>query len=336
MEWGQSYSATWKVFRVNRSTWADAEELKNIDEASVSRTADGSLLESGSMELSGEFTSDYYRIVMVAEQGGEVTRVDVATLLFDVTGGTINYGRTVHDVDGFSVLYPASKTTILAGEFAPKGVDGAEYAAELLRKAVNAPVSVEGSFILNDYLVHDIGSSVLEAAWNVLKAGNFIIQIDGRGVIHIRPMPTDPSLIIDNSSRGIMMSEISFATDISDVPNRYIVIVDNNKTVAVNNDPESMISISSRGYCVDHVDESPTPVNGETLSAYANRRLRELSVEKEEKTYTREYAADVHLYSIVRASIDGMAGDYRINSQTIECGKGITVQEKAVKEVPLW
>lgn len=336
MEWGQSYSATWKVFRVNRSTWADAEELKSIDEVSVSRTADGSLLESGSMELSGEFTSDYYRIVMVAEQGGEVTRVDVATLLFDVTGGTINYGRTVHDVDGFSVLYPASKTTILAGEFAPKGVDGAEYAAELLREAVNAPVSVEGSFTLNDYLVHDIGSSVLEAVWNVLGAGNFVMQIDGRGVIHIRPMPTDPSLIIDNSSLEIMMSEISFETDISDVPNRYIVIVDNNKTVAVNNDPESVISTSQRGYCVDHVDESPTAINGETLSAYANRRLRELSVEKEEKTYAREYAADVYLYSIVRASIDGMTGDYRINSQTVECGKGITVQEKAVKEVPLW
>ena len=215
-------------------------------------------------------------------------------------------------------------------------MDGAEYAAELLRNAVNAPVSVEGSFILNDYLVHDIGSSVLEAAWNVLKAGNFIIQLDGRGVIHIRPMPTDPSLILDNSSLGIMMSEISFATDISDVPNRYIVIVDNNKTIAVNNDPESVISIARRGYCVDHVDESPTAINGETLSAYANRRLRELSVEKEEKTYTREYAADVHLYSIVRASIDGMTGDYRINSQTVECGKGITVQEKAVKEVPLW
>lgn len=336
MDWGQSYSARWKVFRVNRSTWADAEELKSIDEVSVSRTADGSLLESGSMELSGEFTSDYYRIVMVAEQGGEVTRVDVATLLFDVTGGTINYGRTVHDVDGFSVLYPASKTTILAGEFAPKGVDGAEYAAELLRDAVNAPVSVEGSFTLNDYLVHDIGSSVLEAVWNVLEAGNFVMQIDGRGVIHIRPMPTDPSLILDNSSLGIMMSEISFETDISDVPNRYIVIVDNNKTVAVNNDPESVISISRRGYCVDQVDESPTAINGETLSAYANRRLRELSVEKEEKTYTREYAADVYLYSIVRASIDCMTGDYRINSQTVECGKGITVQEKAVKEVPLW
>ena len=336
MEWGQSYSATWKVFRVNRSTWADAEELKSIDEVSVSRTADGSLLESGSMELSGEFTSDYYRIVMVAEQGGEVTRVDVATLLFDVTGGTINYGRTVHDVDGFSVLYPASKTTILAGEFAPKGVDGAEYAAELLREAVNAPISVEGSFTLNDYLVHDIGSSVLEAVWNVLEAGNFVMQIDGRGVIHIRPMPTDPALILDNSSLGIMMSEISFETDISEVPNRYIVIVDNNKTVAVNNDPESVISTSQRGYCVDQVDESPTAINGETLSAYANRRLKELSVEKEEKTYTREYAADVYLYSIVRASIDGMTGDYRINSQTVECGKGITVQEKAVKEVPLW
>ena len=103
MNWGQSYSASWRVFRVNRDTWADAEELKSVDEISVSRTADGSLLESGSMELSGDFTSDYYRIVMTAEQGGEVARVDVATLLFDVNGGEVNYGRTIHDVDGFSV-----------------------------------------------------------------------------------------------------------------------------------------------------------------------------------------------------------------------------------------
>ena len=336
MNWGQSYSASWRVFRVNRDTWADAEELKNVDEISVSRTADGSLLESGSMELSGDFTSDYYRIVMTAEQGGEVARVDVATLLFDVNGGEVNYGRTIHDVDGFSVLYPASTATVIDGEYAPKGVDGAEYAATLLADVINAPVSVEGSFTLNDHVVHEIGSSVLDAVWSVLNAGNFVIQIDGRGVVHIVPTPTEPSLLIDNATRGILMNGVSFNSDISEVPNRYIVIIDNNKTVATNNDPESVISTVVRGYYVDKVDESPVPVNGETLSAYANRRLKELSVKKEERSYSREFAAGVYLYSIIRASIDELYGDYRIESQTIECGRGITVQEKATKEVPLW
>ena len=336
MNWGQSYSASWRVFRVNRDTWADAEELKSVDEISVSRTADGSLLESGSMELSGDFTSDYYRIVMTAEQGGEVARVDVATLLFDVNGGEVNYGRTIHDVDGFSVLYPASTSTVIDGEYAPKGVDGAEYAATLLADVINAPVSVEGSFTLNDHVVHEIGSSVLDAVWSVLNAGNFVIQIDGRGVVHIVPTPTEPSLLIDNTTRGILMNGVSFNSDISEVPNRYIVLIDNNKTVATNNDPESVISTVVRGYYVDKVDESPVPVNGETLSAYANRRLKELSVKKEERSYSREFAAGVYLYSIIRSSIDELYGDYRIESQTIECGRGITVQEKATKEVPLW
>lgn len=336
MDWGQSYSATWRVFRVNRNTWADAEELKNVDEINVSRTADGELLESGSMELTGDFESDYYRIVMTAEQGGAVERVDVATLLFDVNGGEFNYGRTAHSVDGFSVLYPASTKTVIEGEFAPKGVDGAEYAAELLSDSINAPISVEGSFTLNDHVVHEIGSSVLGAVWSVLNAGNFVMQIDGRGVVHIRPYPTEPSLIIDTSSMGIIMNGISFDSDISEVPNRYIVLTDNNKTIASNDDPESTISTVARGYCVDKVDESPVPVNGETLSAYADRKLHESSVMKEVKNYTREYAADVHLYSLIRASIDGLEGDMRVDSQTITCGRGITVQEKAVKEVPLW
>ena len=336
MDWSQSYSATWRVFRVNRGTWADAEELKSVDGVSASRTADGNLLESGSMELTGDFTSDYYRIVMTAEQGGEVERVDIATLLFDINGGDDNYGRTAREADGFSVLYPASTKTIIEGEYAPKGVDGAEYAASLLANSINAPISVEGSFTLNDHVVHEIGSNVLDAVWSVLEAGNFIIQIDGRGIVHIKPKPTEPSLLIDSSSMGIIMNGISFDSDISEVPNRYIVIIDNNKTIASNDDPESIISTVIRGYCVDQVDESPVPVNGETLSAYADRRLKELSVMKEERSYTREYAAGVHLYSIIRSSIDEMHGDYRVESQTIDCGRGITVQEKAIKEVLLW
>ena len=336
MDWRRSYSATWRIFRVNRNTWADAEKLADVDEVNISKTADGSLLESGSLQLSGEFEPDYYRIVMTAVQGDEVERVDVGTLLFLETGGDVNYGRAVHNVDGFSVLYPASTTAIVAGEYAPAGVDGAQYVADMLRQTINAPIEVEGSFILNDYVVHEIGSMVLEAAWDILDAGNFVMQIDGRGVVHIVPKPTEPSLIIDNSNARLLTNGVSYVAGTAEIPNRYIVVDDDMITMAINSDPESSVSTVARGYNVDEIDTSPTPIDGETLSAYADRKLHELSVQKDERTYTREYAPDVNLYSIVRASINGLEGDLRVGAQSITCNNGITVNEKASREIELW
>lgn len=336
MDWTRSYAATWRVCKVNRQTWADAEELKGVDAVSITRTADGNLLESGSLELSGEFEPDYYRIIMTAEQGGEVERVDVATLLFDVAGGKYNFGVNSMSADGFSVLYPASVTTMLAGEYAPKGINGAEYAGRILAAAINAPVEVEGSFTLNEHIVHEVGSSVLDAAWDVLNAGGYIMQIDGRGTVHIRARPTEPSLILSSENARALMPEVSYESDISEVPNRYIVIDGDSKTVAVNDDPESIVSLAQRGYAVDVVDTSPAPVDGETMSQYAERKLHELSVMKDERSYKREYAADVNLYSTVRASLDELEGDLTVQAQTIECANGIVVSEKAVKEIKLW
>ena len=336
MDWTKSYTSTWRGYRVNRKTWADGEALKKVDSASVSRTADGSVLESGSLEVSGEFSTDYYRIVMVAQQGWEFVRVDVATLLFEIKGGTIDFGRTVTSIDGYSVLRPAETTAVTIGGYAPAGVDGVQYAKELLESAINAPVETEGSFTLNDHVVHELGSSVIEAVWAVLNAGGYIMQIDGRGVVHIRPKPTEPSLKITNANIGMLTNGIDFESDMSEIPNRYIVITDNDVVIAENNDPASIVSTVSRGYFVDMVDTSPTPVNGKTLNEYAEDRLKELSILKDERTYTREYAPDVYLYSLVRASINGLQGDMRVTSQTVNCGNGITVNEKASREIALW
>lgn len=336
MNWARSYSSTWRVFRVNQDTWADAQALAGVDSVSVTRTADGSLLESGSIDLTGDIEPGYYRIAMTADQGGELARVDVATMLCIANGGEYDYGVRTHRADGFSVLYPASVTAITSGEYAPAGVNGAEYAGYILAAAINAPVEVEGNFTLNGPIVHEVGSSVLEAAWAVLEAGGYVIQIDGRGVVHICPKPKDPSLILDTQSEGIVLNGTSFAADESEIPNRYLVIDDNTIAIAENNDPESRVSTVSRGYRSDVVDSSPTPVDGETLSEYADRRLHELSMLKEEQSYTREYAEGVNLYSVVRASLDALEGDFRVVSQTINCSNGVAVAEKVEKETDLW
>lgn len=336
MDWSKSYSSTWRVFRVNPQTWADGEPLAGVDSVSVTKTADGSLLESGNMEVSGNIEPSYYRIVMTADQGGELARVDIATLLCITNGGAYNYGNKSYTANGFSVLFPASVTAVASGSYAPAGVNGAEYARDILSAAINAPVEVEGSFSLNSPIVHELGSTVLEAVWAVLDAGNFIMQIDGRGVVHILPKPTDPSLIIDTQTEGLMLNGTTFTSDESDIPNRYIVIDDDITVIASNDDPESRVSTVSRGYSVDEVDTSPTPIDGETLPEYAERRLRELSVLKDEQNYTREYAEGVNLYSIVRASLNALDGDFRVVSQQINCSNGIAVGEKVEKETALY
>lgn len=336
IDWTRSYTSTWRVFKVNRKTWADGEMLEKVDSASVSRTADGSVLESGSLEVSGEFESDYYRIVMTAEQGGELARVDVATLLFEVNGGKVDFGRTVSSVNGSSVLHPALTTAVTIGEYAPKGVDGVQYAKALLESAINAPVEAEGSFTLNDHVVHELGSSVIDAVWAVLDAGGYVIQIDGRGVVHIVPKPDKPSLNINEASIGMLSNGIDFESDMSEIPNRYVVIDDNVVTIASNDDPDSIVSTVSRGFYVDMVDTSPTPVNGQTNREYAEGKLKDLSVLRDERTYVREYAPDVYLYSLVRSSIKGLQGDLRVLAQSINCGNGITVQEKVAKEIRLY
>ena len=339
MNWARSYTSEWRVFRVNRKTWADGQKLEGVDSASITRTADGSLLESGDMEVTGAFETDYYRIVMTAKQGGEVVREDVATLLFDISDGEHDYGTVKNKAKGYSVLYPASTTAVMTGEYAPAGVDGAKYAAELLASAINAPVEVEGSFTLNDHVVHEPGTYILDAAWAVLNAGpdgGYIIQIDGRGVVHIRPRPTEPALVLDSEAKGVMLNGIEYTADISEIPNRYIVIDGNNKTLAVNDDPESPVSTVKRGYYVDEVDTSATPINGETLGEYARRKLSEASVLETEYSYKREYAPAVLLYSMIRASLNGLEGDLRVKSQSINCSHGIMVSEKVTEETALW
>lgn len=321
---------------MNRRTWAETGMVDNVDSVSVSRVADGNMLESGGLNVTGDFATDYYRIVMTAMQGGEVERVDVATLLFEVQKEDVDYGVSDYDVDGHSVLYPAEKTAVVTGEYAPAGSDGVLYAKNLLEGAINAPVEAEGSFILTDHVVHELGSSVLEAVWAVLDAGGYIMQIDGRGVVHMRPKPTDPALVLDNARADMLMAGISSDVDLSDIPNRYVVIDDANITVAVNDNPESIVSTVVRGYNVDYVDTSPVLVNTETRGEYANRKLEENSVYKTTSTYKREYAPNVFLYSIIRASINGLQGDFRVESQTLNCDNGIIVSEKVSKETKLW
>lgn len=341
IDWTRSYSPEVRVYAVNRETWADAGLVGGTSDAKVSRKR-GGLLESATFTVEREvgeaFEEGYHRIVMVASQGSERQREEIATLLCLSASSKVDHGALLVSVEGRSVLYPASVKKLLAGRYAPKGCDGAEYAASLLRECLAAPVSVEGSFTLDVDLVFDLGASHLDAAWELLEAGNFCIQVDGRGTVHILPLPTEPALELTSGTRALLVPGASYPTDYSSIPNVYVADDGGVQVRVVNDDPASPTSTVSRGYEHDEVDKSPKPVNGESLAAYARRRLQELSTVEDAVEYVREYQPGVLPYSMSRAARPdiGMVGDRRIDTQTVELGEGARVSERAVKEVSTW
>ena len=335
---------SWRLYRVDRRTWADSTLVGRVNSVSVTRSSDESdrTIERGDLSIdkavSASFEEGYYRVSMIASQGGAAERVDVATLLCTSVSEDINRGMSDAKVTGRSVLYPASTKSMPVGSYAPAGIDGALWAADVLRDAINAPINVLGGFTLDDHVVFDTGTNVLEAAWLVLEAGGHILQIDGRGVVTVLPKPVDPSLDLDHAHARLLQPQMGKELDWSEVPNAYTAIDGDSIETVVNDLIGSNTSVSARGWRHDVTDSSPVKVNGETLHAYCERRLEEESMAEDSRSYTREWWPDVLPGDIVRGSISsiGMVGDFRVKSQQLTCGNGITLQETSAMEVYSW
>lgn len=67
-----SYTASWRVRRMDEDSWQPTGEVTGIDSIAVARsTNDGNspLLESGDMDITGQVEEGYYRIEMLPSTG---------------------------------------------------------------------------------------------------------------------------------------------------------------------------------------------------------------------------------------------------------------------------
>ena len=340
IDYSRGYSARFEIRPVDRSTWSSGDAIDGLVSASVECdcTDEYPLMQSGSAEMTlpvdAEWEEGYYRIEMVATQGNAKERTAVATLLMACDESSMDKNSQTAKVSGYSVLKPASDRLMLVGTYAPKGCDGAAWVANLLSEAVAAPLEVEGSFTLDEHAVFGAGISYLQAAWTILKAAGWCIQVAGDGSISIRPKPSEATFILDES-RHVLMPSAERSADMSDIPNRYYAVEGDEVGIAVNDQDGSRTSVQARGRFVDMIDESPVKVDGETMTAYARRKLEELSTVTREYGYEREFVPGLSCYDMVAGTVPewGMAGAFRVLKQSIACGKGITVSETVGQEI---
>lgn len=345
IEWNEGYTVSYRLMRVNELTWMDSEAVPGVTSASITRDAtdDVPLLESSSISMvlpQGErFQEGWYRLEALAiDSLGAFERRSLCTMLYEAGGSTAVPGREEFDLTGKSVLQPASDRKFLAGAYVPKGVDGAQYAADLLKESFPGPVEVDGSFTMDDYLVFSAGTSHLQVVWRVLQSAGWCIQIDGDGRIFIREKAKDPKLVMSDATANLMQPSLDKSFDLEGIPNRYFASYYDEESTATNEDPDSATSYQARGRWIDMVDTSPSRVNGETMYAYARRRLEEESTIVQSYSYTRRFDPDILPFDLVRASVSdlGFEGDLRVLTQKISCGRQIEVSEKAGREVALW
>ena len=214
MDFTQGYSARWRVERVDPVTWEPCRTLSGVEKIEVERDAtdDAPLLETASMTVTSAaldaFEPGWHRITMEAVQGFTGESVAVSTVWLDAESRTYDKGYREDGLQGRSTLHQAADATIGDGRYAPKGADGAAWAADALGSCIDAPVHVEGSAQLADHIVFDLDSSVMAAVWAVLRSIGFCIQLDGRGEVHIGPMPTAPALSLDRAGACILQPKV--------------------------------------------------------------------------------------------------------------------------------
>ena len=336
----------WHARVVDPATWAEAGELAGVRSMTVERSCEGDapLLESAEVVLDADVGSEpfsgWLRLTATVEQAGQVERVDMATVWCERTSGDVERGMEERTLAGHSVLWPCSKSYAwdVSGGYAPAGSDGAELAARMIAATTTAPVSVEGGFTVDGHVVFDQDATVLDAAWLLLRAGGYRMRLSGDGRIAIGPDPTEPSLELDSASASILVPRLGIDADTTGVPNVYRAQDGTEVAVAVNDDPSSPVSTESRGWRHVMRDDSPVRVNGETLAAYAARRLEEESTISRSLSYSREWWPGVAAGDIVRGSLAsvGLDGDMRVTRQRVECALGMPVEEEASMEVRLW
>ena len=335
IDFGQGYSSSFRLMRVDQATWADAGEVDGFSSASVERDRSNDLMESGSVTLLADGAPDsefYARIEMLADSGMTRERHAIATLLLSPGQCTATKGGVDVELVGRSVLAPANDRVLLAGTYAPLGCDGAAYAVSLLSECIAAPVEAAGSFRLSDHVVFARGTTYLEAAWMLLDKAGWAMTIGGDGRVTVCPMPSEPALVLGKANSRLLGPEIQIDDGASDLPNRVVVADPENDLVVESVDmTDNPTSYKTIGRFVDLYEESPTLVDGESLQAYANRRLVEETSVLGKRTYSREWWPDVHPFSLVRGSMAdvGLDGDMRVLSQSLEIGAGVYVSEVA-------
>lgn len=333
MNWNNGFSALYELYRVNPVSWQDAGAYELI--AGQISKSEGGLIESADLTMSESPGECWLRVYLKARQGESGERVALFTGLASAPQRNLNGNSVTYKAQCYSVLKPVEDTLTPRGYFVAAGVRGAEAAAELLSIGP-APVTYEtASPTLTEAIVSEDRDTYLSMAQKILDSIGWRIRISGHGEVEILPKAETESARFDEYENDSIEVSITDTNDWYSTPN-CLRVVSGSDAVEVKDNSDSVLSTSSRqiargGNGEIWAQESVSSLgDGETLQAYAERRLKELQGPARKLAYSRRFRPDVTIGDKVRLHLPGHEIDdiFTVTSQRITLSYGAKVSEE--------
>ena len=329
MNWEAGFTATYHACVVDPVTWKDCGRIE-IDSGSINRTGTG-LRESADLSCTdySKGSDIWLRVYLDAIQPGDSEHIPLFTGLVSTPEDEIDDAYADCSLQCYSVLVPAQEVLLPRGWYALKGQSGAALVADLLAVSP-APVTIEGeSPLLSQHIVAEQGENRLTMIDKILDAINWRIRISGDGSITICPKPTKISATFSSLKYDLILPPVKRRADRFSCPN-VLRAVTGDTAVTVRDDSEgSALSTVSRGREVWTEEADVQLGDGESLRAYAERRLKELQSVSLVLEYDRLFLPDICVTDKIRLQYpaQNLSGIFVIESQNIDLDHSCTTGE---------
>ena len=330
MDWNKGFEATTYACVVDRNTWHDMERFKIKKDSQITRS-DTALIEAANILTDYAITGEkWIRLYMDARQNGATEHVALFTGLASAPARDINWLRSDYDLECYSVLKPAEDVLLPRGFFVPGGANSGDAIRDLL-EATPAPVEITGIMPdLQNTIVAEQGENRLSMTIKVLQAANRRIRIKGDGTIQIAEKAAEPAERFDALRNDCVEPKLTVTHDWFSCPNVFRAIADDAAATVIDNRKDSELSTANRGREV-WMEEANCNLNiGESLNAYAERRLKEEQARGYELSYSRRFNPDITVSDIVGLYYPGIGlnGNYKVKSQRINLGQACRTEEE--------
>lgn len=349
IDWTKSMQQRFEYYSVDPGTWMDKSKLNNVKSCTINRDLEVDTLGSATIAVTESIGEAYIRVYMIAIQNGVEEKVPLGTFLVQTPSSSFNGKVKDITMDAYTPLIELREKQPPIGYSLLKGENIMERAYLITRENLRAPVvepqsseKLYSDFVAdpnetwNQYLKDLIANAKHEFGLDEMGRVLFNAKQDAAS---LRPIWTYTD---DNSS--ILYPDIRMDHDLYGIPNVVEVVYSKGSEYycgrAVNNDPDSPISIASRGREIIHRITDPSMGNPteNQIQDYAEQCLRDLSTLEYSISYTHGYCP-VRLGDCVRlnykgAGLTNVIG--KVISQSIKCEPGCPVTEKVTYTTKLW
>lgn len=363
VDWTKPMRQTYEYYIVDPSTWANKSQCKLVTSSTVKRDLKSETLGSAQIDTSESLPECYIRIYLVVEQSNQTHKECLGTFLCQSPGSSFDGRVSKVSIDAYTPLIELKEKRPPVGYYLATNTDILKTVYRVTNENVRAPV-VESNEIktLSDGFVSELEDTWLTYLTDLLAYCDYRFDLDDHSRIIFSPKQDlnslQPVWTYNDDNASILFPDADLDRDLYGVPNVMEVIFSTDTTVfvsrAVNNDPNSPISIANRGREVV-VRETNPEISGApekkksltdeekaifqvVLDNYAKQALRDASTIECTLTYSHGYntvrPGDCVLFNYSRSPFERVKA--KVVSQSISCVTGCTVEETAIFTTSLW